>query len=160
MRNRLSWSRNRFSSSGRVRMSSRWISIRARQPGVCSFATACVAFTSEDLPIPRAPQSIALLAGNPLAKRRVFSTRMDFWRSTPFSKPISTRETTGTGAREAGTGCQTNASAAERSKAAGGGGAKRSRAPAIRVKRSNVVCSIRARVPGADWAKVPEKAAA
>jgi preprotein translocase subunit YajC len=35
---------------------------------------ACTAFTSELLPVPRAPQSSALLAGRPLAKRRVLSS--------------------------------------------------------------------------------------
>ncbi len=47
--------------------------------------------------MPRAPHSMALLAGRPRAKRSVFSTRIVFWRSTPCSSPISTRETLGTG---------------------------------------------------------------
>src|ERR1700742_1034815 len=74
---------------------------------------AWVAFTSEDLPMPRAPQSRALLAGSPSAKRSVFSIRMSRIRSMPLSRPRSTRLTRGTGASRP-FGCQTNASALAR----------------------------------------------
>ena len=71
---------------------------------------AWVAFTNDDLPMPRAPQSSALLAGKPLAKRSVFSIRMSRIRSMPLSRLISTRLTRGTGASRP-SGCQINASA-------------------------------------------------
>src|ERR1700733_15828920 len=71
---------------------------------------ACAAFTSDDFPMPRAPQSKALLAGRPSAKRSVFSIRMSRIRSMPLSRPISTRLTRGTGASRP-SGCQTKASA-------------------------------------------------
>ena len=47
--------------------------------------------------MPRAPQSRALLAGRPLAKRRVFSARVSRTRSMPRRRLISTRLTFGTG---------------------------------------------------------------
>src|SRR3954452_16282380 len=71
---------------------------------------ACAAFTSDDLPMPRAPHNSALLAGYPLAKRSVFSRRMSRSRSIPRSRPISTRLTRGTGASRP-LGCQMKASA-------------------------------------------------
>ena len=71
---------------------------------------ACAALTSDDLPMPRAPHSSALLAGRPLAKRSVFSIRMSRIRSMPLSRPRSTRLTCGTGASRP-FGCQTKASA-------------------------------------------------
>ena len=45
--------------------------------------------------MPRAPQSRALLAGRPLAKRSVFSTSTSRTRSIPLSSDISTRLTRG-----------------------------------------------------------------
>src|SRR5882757_3102924 len=78
---------------------------------------AWVAFTSDDLPMPRAPQSSALLAGRPSAKRSVFSIRMSRIRSIPLSRPRSTRLTRGTGASRP-SGCQTKASAAPKDSAA------------------------------------------
>ena len=86
--------------------------------------------------MPRAPHSIALLAGRPRAKRRVFSSRIVFCRSTPLQQAdIHARDT---GDRcEPGLGrCQTNASAAARSIGGGGGGASRSSASAMRRARS------------------------
>src|SRR5947209_5035242 len=71
---------------------------------------ACAAFTSDDLPMPRAPHSSALLAGRPSAKRSVFSIRMSRMRSIPLSRPRSTRLTRGTGDSRP-LGCQTKASA-------------------------------------------------
>ena len=83
--------------------------------------------------MPRAPHSMALLAGRPRAKRSVFSTRMAFCRSTPFSRPMSTRETLGTGARCGGDGMPDESIGRVRSTRAGGGGASRSSASAMRV---------------------------
>ena len=93
-------------------MSSRWISISFSVPRTPSIllTVACAAFTSEDLPMPRAPHNSALFAGRPRAKRSVFSIRMSRIRSTPFSRSSSTRLTFGTGIR-CPVGCQTNASA-------------------------------------------------
>src|SRR5258708_3332894 len=71
---------------------------------------ACAALTSDDLPMPRAPHSNALLAGSPLAKRAVFSISISRIRSIPLSRPRSTRLTRGTGASHP-FGCQTKASA-------------------------------------------------
>src|SRR5215813_10763341 len=71
---------------------------------------ACAALTSEDLPMPRAPQSSALLAGRPLAKRSVFSIRMSRIRSMPLSRKRSTRLTRLTSVSRP-SGCQTKASA-------------------------------------------------
>src|ERR1700712_3071808 len=68
------------------------------------------AFTSDDLPMPRAPHNSALLAGYPLAKRSVFSIRMSRIRSMPLSRLSSTRLTRGTGASRP-LGCQMKASA-------------------------------------------------
>ena len=70
-------------------MSSRWISTSASGPGgppISRFTWAWTAFTIELLPEPREPHSRALLAGRPLAKRRVFSSRVSFWRSTPMQQ--------------------------------------------------------------------------
>src|SRR6185437_4909697 len=72
-------------------------------------------------------------------KRSVFSTRMVFWRSTPCSRPISTRETLGTGARCPCCGCQTKASALSRSSGDGGRGASRSSASAMRVSNASSI---------------------
>ncbi len=86
--------------------------------------------------MPRAPHSMALLAGRPRAKRSVLSSRICFCRSTPCSSEISTRDTLATGARCGGEGCQTKASAEPRSAADGGGGARRSSASAMRMASS------------------------
>ncbi len=65
-------------SSGSVSMSSRWISMslsgRVLSPAWRLIA-AWTAFTSDDLPMPRAPQRRALLAGSPSAKRSVLSAK-------------------------------------------------------------------------------------
>src|SRR6185437_4553926 len=121
-------------------MSSRWISTSFKGPrsllrAKAALTAACEAFTSDDLPIPRAPQSSALLAGRPRANRSVFSTSMSRTRSTPFKSDISTRLTCGTGASRP-SGCQIKASAASRSGAALDGGASRSSATAIRSRTS------------------------
>ena len=57
------------------------------------FTWAWTAFTIELLPTPREPHSSALLAGRPLAKRRVFSSRVSFCRSMPISRSRLTRLT-------------------------------------------------------------------
>src|SRR6516164_6371542 len=97
---------------GRLSMSSRWISISLRRSaGLRSrLMVACAAFTSDDLPMPRAPHSSALLAGSPLAKRSVFSIRMSRIRSMPLSSISSTRLTRPTVLKRP-LGCQTKASA-------------------------------------------------
>ena len=59
---------------GSVAISSRWISTSFNPPPVCAETSACTAFTRLDFPIPRAPQSSALLAGNPRANRSVFAS--------------------------------------------------------------------------------------
>ena len=86
--------------------------------------------------MPRAPHSMAVLAGHPRATRSVLASNMPFCRSTPCNSAIGTRETLGTGSSRAGEGCQTKASAAPRLGRAGGGGARRSRAAAIRSRES------------------------
>ena len=85
-------------------MSSRWISTSLSWPRFAeasALTAACAALTSDDLPMPRAPHSSALLAGRPLAKRSVFSTSVSRTRSMPLSSDISTRLTRGTGASRA-----------------------------------------------------------
>ncbi len=78
-------------------MSSRWISISLS--GGASFRaawrrrSACAALTSELLPMPRAPQRSALLAGRPAAKRCVLSIRMSRERSMPLRSGSATRLT-------------------------------------------------------------------
>ena len=71
---------------------SRPASAALRRPRAALIA-ACTALTSDDLPMPRAPQSSTLLAGRPAAKRSVLSTRMSRTRSTPRIRPMSTRLT-------------------------------------------------------------------
>ena len=95
---------------------------RRRAFGSSAATAACTALTSELLPMPRAPQSSALLAGRPAAKRRVFSSSVSRERSMPFRSGSATRLTFGTGCRRGGSACQTKASAAERSGTAGAGG--------------------------------------
>src|SRR5262249_45107651 len=91
---------------------------------------ACAALTNEDLPMPRAPQSRALLAGRPLAKRSVFSIRMSRIRSMPFNRKRSTRLTRLTSLNRP-FGCQTKASALPKDPAAAGGGALADKSGAI-----------------------------
>ena len=67
-------------------MSSRWISISTRLPGRSSFSRPWIALTSELLPMPRVPQSSALLAGRPAANRRVLSWSVSATRSIPTSR--------------------------------------------------------------------------
>src|SRR3712207_6733316 len=78
-------------SSGSVSMSSRWIStsFNGREAGLSARAlliSACTALTSDDLPMPRAPQRRALLAGRPRAKRSVLSASVSRTRSMPRSE--------------------------------------------------------------------------
>src|SRR5262245_50807489 len=98
---------------------------------------ACTALTSDDFPMPRAPQRSALLAGRPRAKRSVFSTSTSRMRSMPLSSDISTRLTLATGTSLRPSGCQENASAAANRGAGAASGASRSSAAAI---RSSVGC--------------------
>ncbi len=123
--------------SGRLSMSSRWISMSLS--GVllpwrasATLTPACDALTSDDLPMPRAPHRSALLAGSPLAKRSVFSTSTSRTRSMPLSSDISTRLTRLTGASRRPSGCQMNASAPVKSGASVRCGASRSSASAMR----------------------------
>ncbi len=123
--------------SGRLSMSSRWISMSLSRDDVglaraaAALTVACTALTSDDLPMPRAPHKSALLAGNPRAKRSVFSKSRSRTRSIPFRSDISTRLTREIGANRPG-GCQTKASAASKSGLARTAGARRSSAAAIR----------------------------
>ena len=89
-------------SSGRLSMSSRWISTSLSLPrATLALTAACEALTSDDLPMPRAPHNSALFAGRPLAKRSVFSISVSRTRSMPLSSVISTRLTRGTGTQRA-----------------------------------------------------------
>src|SRR5215211_6014794 len=127
-------------SSGRLSMSSRWISTSLRPLSLAALTlaliSACTALTSDDLPMPRAPHKSALLAGRPRAKRSVFSTSMSRTRSMPLSSDISTRLTRAIGVRRRPSGCQTKASAAAKSGVAGARGARRSSAAAMRLSVS------------------------
>ena len=99
-------------------MSSRWIStsFKGRAVSVASDRTAaCVALTSDDLPIPRAPHKSTLLAGSPSAKRDVLSCRMSRTRSTPRISPMSIRLGLGTGCRYCVSGSQIKHSAHSKS---------------------------------------------
>ena len=97
-----------------------------------ALTAACTALTSEDLPMPRAPHSSALLAGRPRAKRSVFSTRMSRTRSMPLSSDMSTRLTRGTGRELAGIGLPDEGVGGGEIGRLGGGGASRSSAAAMR----------------------------
>src|SRR6266446_6643998 len=111
-------------SSGRLSISSRWISTSLSSPALRpspALTPAWAALTSDDLPIPRAPQSSALLAGRPRVKRSVFSTRMSRIRSIPLSSDMWTRLTCGTGSSPR-SGCQMKASAVPSSDAPRAGG--------------------------------------
>src|SRR5690606_13316908 len=137
-------SRSSCRRRGSVARSSRWISTRARARGVAWFTARCTALTRELLPIPRAPQRSALFAGQPAAKRRVFSSRMSRTRSMPRSRERSTALTRCTGSSRSGSACQMNASAASRSDRGGLGGDSRSRAVAIRSSRGTSSGSLNA----------------
>ena len=112
-------------------MSSRWISTSLSRPAtpLSRLIAACAAFTSDDLPMPRAPHRSALLAGRARAKRWVFSTRRSRTRSTPRRSARSTRLTRRTGASAPLSARQTKASAASKSGARRSGGRERARAP-------------------------------
>src|SRR5256885_1467884 len=99
-----------------------------------ALTAAWEALTSDDLPMPRAPQSSALFAGRPLAKRSVFSISVSRTRSMPLSSVIWTRLTRGTGTSREPCACQMKASAESKSEFEFGRGASRSSASAIRVK--------------------------
>ena len=92
--------------------------------------------TSELLPVPRAPQSKALLAGKPFAKRSVLPCNISICCSIPRKSSRSRRLMLWTGIKRSGLVCQTYASAASRDCKGGGGGAIRSSASAIRCSRS------------------------
>ena len=65
----------------------------APDPARLRQTSACAALTSEDLPMPRAPQSSALLAGRPSANRRVLSSSWSAARSMPLSRASGWRLT-------------------------------------------------------------------
>ena len=69
-----------------------------RRLAALALIAACAALTSDDLPMPRAPHSSALLAGRPSAKRSVFSIRMSRIAVDALEQARSTRLTRGTGA--------------------------------------------------------------
>ena len=148
--------RVRAISAGRLSISSRWISISLSGPVLllranAALTPACAAFTSDDLPMPRAPQSNALLAGSRFAKRSVFSTSTSRTRSMPLSSDISTRLTRVTGASRP-SGYHTKASADCRSGRAARCGTSRSSAMAMRSMTSAVIWLCPAeRVPAFDF---------
>ena len=82
---------------------------------------ACTALTRLDLPMPRAPQSSALLAGRPRGElARVLPAAC---RATGRCRPAAssaTRLTSATGSSRSGAACQTKASAAAKSGACAG----------------------------------------
>ena len=81
------------------------IGLRLALPSPSSRRTsACAAFTSDDLPMPRAPHSSALLAGRPRAKRRVLSSSCSAARSMPLSRPSGWRLTCATARKRFGRG--------------------------------------------------------
>ena len=129
-------------------MSSRWIStsFKSAPAALSSLASwlctcACTAFTSEDLPMPRAPHRSALLAGSPRAKRSVLSTSCGAMCPSPLRRASGTRLTCWTASKLCRSACQTNASAASKSGSAGVRGASRSRAAARRSRRCNSIVS-------------------
>src|SRR5580658_7907610 len=127
-----------------------------------SIPPSSTALTSELLPMPREPQSSALLAGKPPANCRVLSSRMSRTRSIPCSNGRATRLIFGTGTSLSASAKKTKASAAPRSTGGGGGGASRSRASAMRWSRGasgsagNVIGQLRgARAAARDAAAGP-----
>ena len=83
--------------------------------------------------MPRAPQSKALLAGRPSAKRPVLASSVSRCGSMPLSSDSGTRETCGTARRPPACGSQIYASAAAPGgRLAAGGGESRSNAAAMR----------------------------
>ena len=137
--NALLWGARGMGKSSLVKAAHATINLERKPAAGCAAPTAaCAAFTSDDLPMPRAPQSSALFAGRPRVKRSVFSTKRSRTRSMPLRSDISTRLTRATGASRRPSGCQTKASALTKSGTAGGGGARRSKASAIRSSTSSV----------------------
>ncbi len=123
---------------------------------------ACAALTSDDLPMPRAPHSSALLAGSPRANRMVLSISWSAACEMPLSSLSGTRLTLATAWNPSGSACQTKASAASKSTGAGAGGASRSSAAAIRSRRVSKAssCVMAFNLPGvagfrASWAARP-----
>ncbi len=82
----------------------------ARSSYAAGTHSACTAFTRDDLPMPRAPQRSALLAGSPAANRRVFSRDAGAVIDA-LEQPSGTRLTWATGSKTAASGCQMKASA-------------------------------------------------
>src|SRR5215831_10602787 len=102
---------------------------------------AWAAFTSDDFPMPRAPQSSALLAGSPLANRSVFSIRMSRIRSMPLSRVSATRLTRATLVSRP-FGCQTKASASAKEQGASGTAALAERCAAIASSAAAILAAL------------------
>ncbi len=86
--------------------------------------------------MPRAPQSRALFAGRPFAKRRVFSSSVSRAASIPLSSDSGTAETAGTPIRPPCAGSQTKASPSAGALAGRAAGDSRSSAAAMRFRRA------------------------
>ena len=106
--------RSTFSSSGRVRMSSRWISISARLPGCSRVGHGVGRLHQRGLAHPaRAPQHGVVGRQAAGEAQRVLQQDAASGAPRPSAGRSSTRETRATGTRRAlAAGCQTNASAA------------------------------------------------
>ncbi len=92
-------------------MSSRCDLDQRQAAGVRASASACAAFTRDDLPMPRAPHSMALLAGCPAAKRSVLSSSRSRCRVHPLQQADLDPRHLRAPVQPRSCGCQTNASA-------------------------------------------------
>src|SRR5262249_34852448 len=102
---------------------------------------AWAAFTSDDFPMPRAPQSSALLAGRPLANRSGFLIRISRIPSMPWSRVSSTRLTRATFVSRP-FGCPTKASASAKEQGASGVGPLAERCPAIASSAAAILAAL------------------
>ena len=98
-------------------MSSRWIStsLSACDPASSRLTCAWTALTSEDLPMPRAPQSSALLAGRPGRSGPCSPAGCRGRDRCPSGAPCRPGSRAERARGGAGAGCQTKASAAAKS---------------------------------------------
>ena len=129
-------------NSGKSAISSRWISTRLQSRPFFKMAP-CTDFTSDDLPVPRAPHNSALFAGNRLAKAVVLVISKSRCSSTPRNKLSAKRLTAFTATNWRISECQTYASAVASDALSGAGGHWRSSALAIRVNCCKMALSVR-----------------
>ena len=123
-------------------ISSRWISTRPQSRPFFKIAP-CTDFTSDDLPVPRAPHNSALFAGNRLAKAVVLVISKSRCSSTPRNKSSAKRLTAVTATNWRMSECQTYASAVTSDALSGAGGHWRSSALAIRVNCCKMALSVK-----------------